>query len=64
MSTYTHVEQTTPTTPTAGQQVIYGKSDGVYFMQSDGIEKKLQDSRGLPLMLTAQYAVINGIGGF
>jgi hypothetical protein len=44
MSTLVQVEQGTPSTPSAAQQITYPKVGGAYRMASDGIEKQLLDS--------------------
>jgi hypothetical protein len=45
MSTVTLVEQTTPSVPSAGQQVFYPKAGSLARLDSTGIEKTLLDSR-------------------
>jgi hypothetical protein len=45
MSTLQQTEQTTPSVPSANQQLIYPKVGGMYIMASDGIEKQILDSR-------------------
>lgn len=57
MSTLTQVEQTTPSTPSANQQIIYPKVGGMYRMASDGIERQLLDSANS--YATAASAVVN-----
>lgn len=44
MSTLTQVEQTTPSTPSASQQLLYPKVGGMYRMASDGVERQLVDA--------------------
>lgn len=64
MSTYTHVEQTTPATPSTNQQVIYPKVGGVYTMASDGIEKQILDSRSMASSMGTINMLISNLGGF
>jgi hypothetical protein len=45
MSTITVVEQATPSTPSAGQQIVYPKAGSLARLDSTGVEKTLLDSR-------------------
>lgn len=47
MSTLTQVEQATPATPSANQQVLYPKVGGYYRKDSAGTESQLLDSKGI-----------------
>jgi len=44
MSTYTAVEQATPSTPSANQQVLYPKVGGWFFKNAAGVEQAFQSS--------------------
>jgi hypothetical protein len=63
MSTLTQTEQTSPSTPAAGQQRLYPKVGGLYRMDSTGTEKQIMDSGSLDntadaLFLSQNYGAL------
>ena len=63
MSTLTTVEQNTPATPVATNQIQYPKVGGQFIMASDGIEKQILDSRSLASTESILNMYINLSGG-
>ena len=64
MSTLTTVEQNTPATPVATNQVQYPKVGGQFIMTSDGIEKQILDSRSMAQYHATIEMTLMNIGGF
>jgi hypothetical protein len=63
MSTLTQVEQTTPSVPSAGTQILYPKVGGQYVMASDGVEKQLLDNRSLANAESILNVAVSLFGG-
>ena len=63
MSTITLVEQTTPSVPAAGQQIVYPKVGSLARLDATGVEKTLLDSRTVALPAPLLDLVLNLTGG-
>jgi hypothetical protein len=59
MSTLTQVEQATPSTPSANQQLLYPKAGALARMASDGIERKIIDTTSASNTVSAVDACSN-----